>query len=69
MQSGLVDTHDLFISIVSALMLLIYILVLKGIDPVCKYKVVGLCWKSGVSVEPLVCSNVCEGVLLHLTHI
>lgn len=43
MQPGLVNTHDLFIGIVSALMLLIYILILKAIDPVCKYTVIGLC--------------------------
>lgn len=42
MQPGLVNTHDLFIGIVSPLMLLIYILILKAVDPVCKYTVIGL---------------------------
>lgn len=44
MQPGLINTHDLFIGIVSALMLLIHILILKAVDPVHKYTDIGLCW-------------------------
>lgn len=41
MHPGLVNTHDLFIESVFALMLLIYSLILKAIHPVCKYAVIG----------------------------
>lgn len=62
MQPGLVNTHDLFIGIVSALMLSILTLLLKAVAPVVSVE-------SAVFLLILSCSNVCAGVLLHLTHI
>lgn len=61
MQPGLVNTHDLFIDIVSALMLSIRALILKALD----YSSLSC---ACISSHSLVCSNVCKSVLLHLTY-